>query len=138
MRSTSIFLLTSLLSLVVFKSADAQSSREDLIKQINIDIWYPFLKGVNENNPTLYNGILASDFYWVMTGTKTRIMNTREYIDDAAKVMTQRSEQKITTELSVRFLERNLNDELASEKCVIKWTTLEQDQNQVSNNSYRL
>jgi hypothetical protein len=118
-----ILILTLLLPFFV----TAQPSRADLLKQINTDIWYPFLKGVNENNPGLYNSVHAGEFYWVLAGTKTRIMNFNEYVFDADKVMSQRAAKGITTELSVRFLERNVNEEFSSEKCVIKWISKEPD-----------
>jgi hypothetical protein len=105
----------------------AQPSRADLLKQLNSDIWYPFLKGVNENNARLYTRVHADEFYWVLAGTRTRIMNFKEYVADADKVMSQRAAKGITTELNVRFMERNVNEEFASEKCVIQWISKESD-----------
>jgi hypothetical protein len=114
-----------ILSFLLPLCATAQPLRADLLKQINADIWYPFLKGVNENNPGLYNSVHADEFYWILAGTRTRIMNFKEYVADADKVMSQRAAKGITTDLNVRFLERNLNDEFASEKCVIQWISRE-------------
>jgi hypothetical protein len=122
MRKT-ILILTLLFPLW----ATAQSSRADLLKQLNSDVWYPFLKGVNENNSGLYNSVHADEFYWVLAGTRTRIMNFKEYVADADKVMSQRAAKGITTELNVRFMERNVNEEFASEKCVIQWISGEPD-----------
>lgn len=96
-----------------------------LVTEINRDIWTPFLKGVNSNNPDLYNSVHAPDFYWVMQGPKTRIMNLKEYVDDAAKVMGDREKKGIKTILDIRFAERNLNNEFASERLVVKYVSIE-------------
>jgi hypothetical protein len=104
-----------------------QPSRAELLSQVNTDVWLPFVKGVNENAPDLYNSMLAKDFYWVMSGPKTRIMNLKEYIDDAKKVMDQRQQKGIVTELEVRFLERNVNAEFCSERAIIRFTSRENE-----------
>lgn len=104
----------------------SQTNRTELLNQLDQHIWIPFLKGVNTNNPSLYNGVCSSDFQWVAGGQKTRIMNLQEYIDDAAKVMGDRGNKKISTELTARFLERNINDVFASEKCITRYTAKEE------------
>lgn len=104
----------------------AQTDKTILLKELDQQIWSPFLKGVNTNNPTLYNGVCSDDFQWVAGGQKTRIMNLQEYIDDAAKVMDDRGNKKIVTELTARFLERNVNDVFASEKCITRYTAKEE------------
>ena len=104
---------------------NAQVSRAELLKQINSDIWLPFLQGVNQDDAELYNSVHSKDFYWVAGGTKTRIMNFKEYVEDARKVMSDRKQKSITTTLHVRFLERNINEEFASEKCVIQYVATE-------------
>lgn len=114
-----------LFSLLFSAELNAQTGKTDLINQINADIWIPFIKGVNENRPDLYNSTLAPDFYWVSAGAKTRIMNFQEYVDDAAKVMNQRTGKSVSTKLEIRFLERNVNESFASEKTIIKWTSQE-------------
>ena len=101
--------------------SNAQPLRTELLKQINSDIWLPFLQGVNQNNAEVYNSVHSKDFYWVSGGTKTRIMNFKEYVEDAKKVMSERKQKSIITKLNVRFLERNINEEFASEKCVIQY-----------------
>ncbi len=103
----------------------AQPDKSALLAQINQDIWIPFITGVNTNNPSLYNGVHAADFYWVRGGTRTRIMNYQEYVDDARIVMDGRAARNIRTELDIRFLERNVNNEFASEKCIVKYTSTE-------------
>ncbi|HEY5822792.1 MAG TPA: hypothetical protein VIT44_00410, partial [Cyclobacteriaceae bacterium] len=109
-----------------------QESKSDLVKGINKDIWIPFITGVNSNNAELYNSVNAEDFYWVRSGEKTRIMNRKEYIEDARIVMQGRAEKKMQTELDVRFTERNINSEFASERCVIKYTSTETGKNPVT------
>ena len=98
-------------------------SKTELLQQLNQDIWLPFIQGVNANQPEVYNSMLASDFYWVAGGTKTRIMNMAEYIEDARLVMNDRQQKYISTNLEVRFLERHVNETFAAEKSIIKYTS---------------
>jgi hypothetical protein len=121
-----IIILPLILNLVLTASAQKEKKSE-LITQINHDIWIPFLNGVNTNSPNMYNGVHSANFYWVMEGNKTRIMNFKEYVDDAAKVMKDREANGIKTMLDVRFTERNINSEFASERCVIKYISIEPD-----------
>ncbi len=102
----------------------AQTDKPALLASINKDIWQPFLDGVNQNKAELYNRVNSKDFNWVRGGNgKTRIMNEQEYREDARMVMEDRKRKGIETELEVRFLERNLNESFAAEKCVIKFTS---------------
>lgn len=102
----------------------AQIDKPALLSAINKEIWQPFLDGVNQDKPALYNGVNSKDFNWVRGGNgKTRIMNEQEYREDARIVMEDRKKKGIQTELEVRFLERNLNESFAAEKCVIKFTS---------------
>lgn len=103
----------------------AQSQLDSLRKQIDRDIWIPFLQGINTNNADLYNSVHSKDFHWVAGGNKTRIMDLPAYIEDAAKVMTDRKNKGIQTIVDVAFLERNLNETFASEKCVTRYTAIE-------------
>jgi|GEM_PF-1192413 len=102
----------------------AQTDKAALLASINKDIWQPFLDGVNQDKPALYNSVNSKEFNWVRGGNgKTRIMNEEEYREDARIIMEDRKKKGIQTELEVRFLERNLNDNFAAEKCVIKFTS---------------
>lgn len=122
MTHKKMILICLLLPLFSFSQTDKAS----LVKQLDEHIWIPFLKGVNTNNPALYNGVCSNDFQWVAGGQKNRIMNLQEYIDDAAKVMGDRGNKKISTELTARFLERNVNEVFASEKCITRYTAKEE------------
>lgn len=103
----------------------AQTRSDSLRKQIDRDIWIPFLQGINTNNADLYNSVHSKDFNWVAGGNKTRIMDLPSYVEDAAKVMTDRKNKRIQTIVDVAFLERNLNETFASEKCVTRYTAIE-------------
>lgn len=118
-------IFTSLVIAMLLVFTGLAQSKTELIAEINRDIWKPFLLGVNTNNPDMYNGVHSHDFYWVMEGSKTRIMNFREYIDDAAKVMGDRTTKGIKTILDARFTERNINSEFASERIIIKYISIE-------------
>lgn len=98
-------------------------SNADLFSELNRDVWKPFVEGVNTNNPNLYNGVNAPEFYWVQDGAKPRIMNLAEYVEDARLVMKSRTDKGIVTSLEVRFIQRNVTAAFASEKCIIKFTS---------------
>jgi hypothetical protein len=100
----------------------AQTNQE-ILAELNRDIWKPFIEGVNTNKPELYNGVNSTDFYWVLDGAKPRIMNLPEYIEDARIVMQSRISKGIATNLNIRFLQRNANKDFASEKCIIQYTS---------------
>jgi hypothetical protein len=110
-----------------FINSGAQTTNEEQIKELNKDIWEPFVKGVNNNDPAMYNAVNSKDFYWVTDGTKPRIMNLQEYIQDARLVMNSRNSKGIRTEIEIRFLNRNINNEFASEKCAVKFTAVSSD-----------
>ena len=120
MRSLLILLFLSI-------SLFGQTQKEKWKAEINQDIWKPFVEGVNTNNPNLYNGVNSKDFYWVLDGQKARIMNLQEYIEDADLVMKSRRDKGISTELQIRFLERNIRAEFASERIVIRFSQMTKD-----------
>lgn len=128
----------SILSIMLFLVLEAkgQTKKTDLLAEIDRDIWITFLNGVNTNNPDMYNSVHSKDFYWVMEGIKTRIMNFQEYVEDAAKVMKERETRGIKTILDVRFTERNINNEFASERCVVKFVSVEPHKNPVESYGY--
>jgi hypothetical protein len=110
--------------IILIAYAPLQAQPNSILVELNHDIWKPFINGVNTNNPAMYNGVNSTDFYWVLDGEKPRIMNLAEYIDDAEKVMKSRTARGITTQLDVRFVERNVTSEFASEKCIVKYTSI--------------
>jgi hypothetical protein len=111
----------------------SQESRSELLTSLNNDVWIPYLTGVNNNKPELYNSVNSNDFYWVRSGNeKTRIMNLKEYVEDSGKVMDSRAAKGVKTELDVRFIERNINGEFASEKCIFRFTSIEPGQEPVT------
>ncbi len=109
----------------------AQTIRLSSREQLNHDIWIPFMKGVNANGPALYNGVNSKYFHWVMDGEKPGIMNHDEHVEDAAKVMNSRAAKGIITEIEIRFLERNIHKEFASERIILRYTPLEKGKDTV-------
>ncbi|WP_162915434.1 hypothetical protein [Paraflavitalea soli] len=66
-------------------------------------IWQPFLDGVNQDKPALYNSVNAKDFNWVRGGNgKTRIMNEQEYREDARIVMEDRKKKGIAYQQTIK------------------------------------
>ncbi|HEX7154237.1 MAG TPA: hypothetical protein VF618_22305 [Thermoanaerobaculia bacterium] len=93
--------------------------------ELDRDVWKPFVAGVNQDKPELYVGVRAADFHWVAPGSKGRVMDLAEYDDDSRRVMAKRKEDGTTSEMEVRFLERNVKPTFAAEKVVIKFTMRE-------------
>jgi hypothetical protein len=121
-----IKIICSLLIMLPF-SMYGQSPKSLLLKDINRDVWLPFLEGVNTDKDELYIAVHANTFYWVKGGSQTRIMNFKEYEDDSRMVMGKRRKQGILTKIDVRFVERVINAEFAAETCVFKYTSEEKN-----------
>lgn len=105
----------------------AQQKKDSLVKEVNEDVWVPFLKGINEDIDDLYINVHAIDFYWVAAGNTGRVMNFKEYELDSKMVMQRRRDQGIRSNVEVRFLERNIKADFATEKCIFKFTSKAKD-----------
>ena len=100
-------------------AAWSQQDSLSITRALDGQVWIPFLKGVMHNDARLYNGINSPDFFWVMDGNRRLIMDHAAHVKDAAKVMQQRKDQGIKTRMEVRFTERNVTAEFASEQLII-------------------
>ena len=98
--------------------ADERAAR---IAEINRQMWIPFVEGVNTDKPELYVGVHSPEFYWVAPGPNGRVMDLREYDEDSRKVMKDRQAEKAKTTIEIRFLERNVRESFAAEKCIMKY-----------------
>ena len=97
------------------------ASRARWAAELDRDVWLPYLRGVRSDSAPLYLGVLARDFHWVAPGSRGRIMDRAEYDADSRLVMARRQAEGRTTELDVRFLERNVTATFASEKVVTRY-----------------
>ena len=111
-----------LLFVVTAFQASAQTPKAKTLAEINKDIWIPFKEGVNTDKDELYINVHSKDFHWVAPGNKGRIMDFAEYVDDSKMVMAGRRDKKEKSELEIRFLERNVKGDFATEKCIKKFT----------------
>ncbi len=116
--------MKKLLFLVLFSFGlfAQERSKVEQLNDLNKQLWLPFIEGVNTAKADLYVGVHAKDFYWVSAGSNGRIMDLPEYADDSVMVMKQRKEQGTRSEMEVRFLERNVDGDFASERCIVKFT----------------
>ena len=89
--------------------------------ELDRDVWQPYLRGVRGDSAPLYVGVLARDFHRVAPGERGRIMDRAEYDLDSRRVMARRQAEGATTEIDVRFLERNLTATFAVEKVVMRY-----------------
>ncbi len=99
----------------------SQTPKSQLLQELNSDMWRPFLLGIRADSAELYVGIHSEHFYWVAPGSKGRMMNLDEYDDDSRTVMARRQASGATSEMEVRFIERNITGEFAAEKAVVKF-----------------
>ena len=99
----------------------AQDNKETLLRELNNQVWLPFMKGVNSNDSSLINGVNAAGFYWVKQGGKDLILDAQAYAADSYKVMQDRKEKGTTTTVEVRFLARTVSPFFAAEKCITKY-----------------
>ena len=117
-------LLNTLLVLLLAttpSAADRAAARARSLEALNRQMWMPFIEGVRTDRPELYVGIHSRQFYWVGSGSHGRIMDYAEYDDDSRMVMKRRKEAGERGEFDIRFLERNVHGDFASEKCVTKF-----------------
>lgn len=126
MRRIPLPLATLALALALAAALPAQSTtasadRAARLAELDRDVWRPFLEGVRLDSAELYVGIRARDFHWVAPGERGRIMDLAEYDDDSRQVMRRRRASGGSTELDVRFLERNVTATFAVEKTVSRY-----------------
>ena len=115
---------TTIFGLILI-ALSAHVSANEHAASLTRDVWIPFVEGVNANDPARYNGVNSKDFFWVAAGPRTRIMNLHEYITDAVVVFKAREKKGAKGEIDVRFMERHVNSEFASEKIIMKYTATE-------------
>jgi hypothetical protein len=97
------------------------AERERRLAELDRDVWRPFLQGVRADSAPLYVGVTGRDFHWVAPGDSGRVMDRAEYDADSREVMRRRREAGGTSEIDVRFLERNVTEAFAAEKVVMRY-----------------
>ncbi|MGZ8377035.1 MAG: hypothetical protein ACXW61_11400 [Gemmatirosa sp.] len=116
-------LAPSLAALTVLAgSLHAQPTERDRrLAELDRDVWRPFVEGVRRDSAPLYVGVHGRDFHWVAPGDSGRVMDRAEYDADSRMVMRRRREEGGTSEIDVRFLERNVTESFAAEKVVTRF-----------------
>lgn len=102
-------------------AAQASSERARRLAELDRDVWRPFVQGVNADSAPLYVGVHGRDFHWVAPGDSGRVMDRAEYDADSRAVMRRRRAEGGTSEIDVRFLERNATETFAAEKVVTRF-----------------
>ena len=111
--------LFSVIGIVAFSQ-----TKTELLSEINRDVWTPFQQGINTDVDRLYIDVHSTGFHWVDPGSKGRIMDFNEYVEDSKMVMARRRSNQEKSEIEIRFLERNVKGDFASEKCISKFSTI--------------
>lgn len=114
--------LAALTLLLITVPAIAQGkTKAQQLRDLNRQMWLPFIEGINRDRPDLYVGVHSSDFRWIAPGNTGRIMDLEEYDQDSRSVMKRRKEAGEQTSVEFRFIERNVKGGVAAEKCVVKF-----------------
>ncbi|MBX2970042.1 MAG: nuclear transport factor 2 family protein [Cyclobacteriaceae bacterium] len=125
MQSIKITMKAVILTLFcLFSILTFGQKKAELLEEINRDVWVPFQQGINTDVDQLYIDVHSEDFYWVGPGSKGRIMDFNEYVEDSKMVMARRRNNQEKSEIEIRFLERNVKGDFASEKCISMFSTL--------------
>jgi len=103
-------------------AAPDSAERARIIAELDRDVWRPWVRGVRLDSAALYVGVHAPDFRWIAPGPRGLVMDLAEYDRDSREVMARRKADGSSTEIDVRFLERNVRPDFAAEKVVTRWT----------------
>ncbi|MBL7814186.1 MAG: hypothetical protein JNL70_04195 [Saprospiraceae bacterium] len=87
----------------------------DYLKEINRDIWLPFIEAYGSLNTEKYKSLQTDDFIRA-EGTGKRLPTYKDYFEnvDAWFSSVRKDNQKLS--ISFRFIERFANDKIASER----------------------
>lgn len=95
------------------------SSATKWLEEINRDVWIPFLAGVAQNDDSLYVHVHSRDYIRVQAEGRL-ILSYATYVDDTRAMMRQYAESGIGLSMQVRFEERIVNGQFASERGISK------------------
>jgi ketosteroid isomerase-like protein len=89
------------------------------LEEINRDIWKPFLSGVAKNDEALYLNVHSKEYVRVQAEGRL-ILSSDTYVDDTKTMMARYKSRGTDLTMDVRFEERIVNGEFASERGVSK------------------
>ena len=89
----------------------------DWLREINRDIWNPFLEGVRNYRDELYLGVHSRDYVRIDSANRF-FLGRADYDDDTIKMMARYKSDGSTITMNVRFDERIVNGRLAFERGV--------------------
>ena len=100
------------LGIVCFAKAQ---SNTDYLKEINRDIWQPFIEAYNTLNVEKYKNLQTEDFLRV-EGTEKRLRSPKDYFDGVGSWFDEIKKDNRKMSISFRFTERFANEKKASER----------------------
>lgn len=112
-------LLPSLLLLVLpaFAAHAEDSAQMQALREINNDVWAPFVRGVNSYDHPLYSQVRAKDSIFV---DGKLLFDYAAYVDDALKVMESMRAAGTRIDMQVRFGQRVSDGRHASERGLLR------------------
>lgn len=110
--------LVSLLLLLTTSAALAQDSPQmQTLRELNLHVWEPFVRGVNTYDHALYSRVRSKDSIFV---DGKRFFGYEAYVEDAIRVMTPIQKAGTQLNMQVRFEERTTDGVYASERGVLR------------------
>ena len=109
MKKTLFFLF-----LLISMSAKAQTNT-DFLKEINKDIWLPFIEAYGTLNIEKYKNLQSEDFIRAEGNGKT-LPSYKDYFENAGTWFSDMKKEGRKMEISFRFIERFSNGKTASER----------------------
>ncbi len=113
MKKSLFFLL-----FLIFVSVNAQS-QTDHLKEINRDVWLPFIEAYGTFNAGKYKSLQSEDFIRAAANNKN-LPTPKEYFDGVEEWFGDMKKKGLKLTINFRFTERLANDKVASERGVFE------------------
>jgi ketosteroid isomerase-like protein len=91
----------------------------DYLKEINRDIWLPFIEAYGTFNAGQYKSLQTEDFIRVAANNKN-LPNPNDYFNSTEKWFADMKQKELKLTIAFRFTERIANDKVASERGVFE------------------
>jgi hypothetical protein len=123
-RNVFVLLATLLFPFAVFAQAPAaKSTSPEVLKELDRDIWLPFIKAYGEGNPDGYIALHSKSFVRPMGDIK-RIDTYEQWSNGTRAMFKSFADRGSKTSIQFRFLERFANAESASERGIYEFTSI--------------
>ena len=126
MLRRNVFVLLALLLLPFAAHAQApapKSTSPEILKELDRDIWLPFIKAYGESNPEGYFALHSKSFVRAQ-GDGKRIETIEQWMNGTRNMFRVFGERGSKAAIQFRFLERFANAETASERGIYEFASV--------------